>query len=816
MPNALLIAEKPSLRKKIEAVYNANASSIPYKCTFTEQRGHLVTLVLPDEIDDSMKKWDWDTLPFHPEDYGGWRYKIIQERKTGTYLTAQERFENIKKEIESGKYDFIINAGDPDQEGELLIRSVLEKLKNKLPVKRFWTNDVTDAAILKALQNLRDDDKDPQLVNLLRAARGRQHSDYRFGMNISRAVSLKLRIRSACGRVKTPILAMICKRENEIANFKPTTVYGIKVLYTEKFEGNLFNPATAIASSEEEKKEDAEKGIIWFDTKTEADDFLKKIASINKLHVSAYNSVKKETYAPKLFKLATAQVAAGKIGYNPTKADEIIQSLYEKGYITYPRTDCEYLSTNDDLVAMLRSSSSIPELAPYIAKIEKTTISKVRATKKWVNDAELKEHGHSALAPTSSKPDFAKLTKEEQDIYTLICKQFVAIFLPPLVQNKVELVTTDGSLVNFKSTGSTTVSAGYTVIFGTKLTDNEIPTHKVGDILDVNKYDLTERTSTCPKRFSETDLIAACENPVKYLDDASLKALGKKLKIGTPATRAGIIETLIKEDKYLKNAKEGKRDVVVPTPNGAFVYDNIKDLGICKVDMTGEWEIRLEDVRSGKMSFEDFELSMRKDVEDMLKEIKSASMTASTGAKYPVVGKCPKCGGEILSGKKGFFCSKYKDGCKVGGYKNICDSTVTDAEFAKLLNGDIIKKTIKKGSTSWEQALIYNIDESKIDFYKDPSAPPKAPAKPATATAYKCPKCKGKIQENSKAFSCEKRDFTLWKTVCSVELSKEQIDNFFTKGNTGPIQNMVSKKGSTFTASLKLNKAKDGTEFEFN
>ena len=235
MKRALLIAEKPSLRRTIEDVYNKHQSEIPYNITFMEQRGHLLTLKYPNEIDEAQKEWSWENLPFHPEEHGGWQYKIISEKKVGSFLTAEERFKNIREELSSGSYDFVINAGDPDQEGELLVRIVLSAIRNTLPIKRYWSNDTTEEKVLEALQNLRDDDNDPMLKNLLAAAYGRQHSDYRFGMNITRAATLRMGTMVACGRVKTPILAIVCRRENEIKNFKPSTPYGVVANYAEGF-----------------------------------------------------------------------------------------------------------------------------------------------------------------------------------------------------------------------------------------------------------------------------------------------------------------------------------------------------------------------------------------------------------------------------------------------------------------------------------------------------------------------------------------------------------------------------------------------------
>lgn len=788
---ALLIAEKPSLRRTIEAVYNKYKKEMPYEIDFMDQRGHLLTLVLPDEMDSKLKKWQWDTLPIEPENLGGWKYKVIQERKTGSFLTSEERYEAIKKRLSNNKYDFIINAGDPDQEGELLIRIVLarlsEELDMKLPIKRFWSNDTTEPKVFEALKELKDDDKDTMLVNLLKAAYARQHSDYRVGMNISRAASLKMNSRVACGRVKTPIMAIVCRRELEILNFVPSTVYGVKVKYSEGFDGQLTEPgilndnassrrktksnkqadnaenasavnaeaeslssaSAAKGSSSEDKEEGA--GLIWFDKKEEAEELIKTLRGPAK--VLKYQSRKTETQPPKLFKLATLQIAAGKLGYNSAKTLEIVQSLYEKGYVSYPRTDCEFISSNEKLYELLKSSMSVPELAEYIKTITNGAIKKVRSSNRWVNDKKLKEAGHSALIPTTYKPDFDKLSHEQQDIYRLICRQFTAIFLPPLVQRKVELITDINGQI-FRSTGKTLVDEGYSRIFGSKTNDADIPRRRAGDVLETDSFELAEKTSSCPKRFTDADLIAVCEAPHRFLTDMSHKSLGRALKIGTSATRASIIEELIKRDKYLQRRKEKKTEYIIPTDEGMHIYERLKDRKICQVDMTAEWEEKLETIRSGEMDLPQFEEGMRKDVRTMIEDIRSlkadagatgvsdnggnasaarqaakgirqysTSMRAASGRtasaapdKYPIVAECPECGGNILSGPKGFFCSGFRQGCGVGCYKEVRPGNgdlsymVNDAEFAKLLKGEEL--TIEIGSTKYK--LRYELKERKM------------------------------------------------------------------------------------------------------
>ena len=804
---ALLIAEKPSLMRTIQKVYNDNRATVPYEITFMAQSGHLLTLMSPDELDVSMKKWSWDSIPFHPENYDGFRYKIIQREKRGKFATPGEIYEDIRTAITSGAYDFIINAGDPDQEGELLIRIVLAELNNPLPIKRFWSNDLTDDKVLEAMLNLRDDDKDPMLVNLLDAAYGRQHSDYRFGMNISRAATLKMNFRVACGRVKTPILSLVCKREYEIENFVPSTCYGVKALYEEGYDGQLFDSSISEDEDDEDKAEgdnksdNESKGLVWFDKKEDAQEL---IDSLNPpATVTKFESKKSESYAPKLYKLATLQIAAGKFGIGGADTLSILQGLYEKGYLSYPRTDCEYISSNENFKALLNSTSCIKEYMPFLKQITDKDIARVRKTKKWVDDKKLADAGHSALSPTTKRPNFESLTSGEQIIYRLVCRSFIAIFLPPLVQQKVMMIAQiDNS--SFKTTGKTLISKGYAEIMGTNFNDVQIPEHKVGDILNVNEFQLTEKTSTCPKRYTDASLIAACEKPHKYLDDASLKSLGERLKIGTPATRAGIIEELIKRDRYLREEKVKKNNYIYPTSAGRFIYDNLKDCAICRVDMTGFWEEKLELVRSGQKTLNELESEMMSDVDAMVADIKNSDIKPRK--KNVVIGQCPKCGGDLFSGEKGFFCGNYKEkDCKVGSFKKIADTTISDEEFLTMLAGEEIEKTLRKGNTEWNQKLKYNNKKDVIEFVQEK----------AVKSEFKCPKCDKPLNENSRTMSC-KCGFTIWKNSCSVELPREQIKKLLEEGKTDLIRGFVSpRKGTKFDAFICLKADKSGTEFKF-
>ncbi len=785
----LLIAEKPDLMRKIEKCYRAHKDQIPYEIDFVSQRGHLVTLKNPDELDEALKEWSWDTLPINPEEHGGWQYKIIKDKKTGNFLTSRERYDEIKTALKSGKYDGVINAGDPDQEGELLIRIVLKHMKNKLPIKRFWTNDLTEGRILDALLNLRDDDNDTTLKNLLDAAYGRQHSDYRFGMNLSRAATLKMGTRVACGRVKTPILAIVCKRENEINNFRPETVYGVKASYEEGFDGTLISSGKQEEDYEEEdESDDSMKGVVWFKDKREAQAVIDEINGKDAV-VEEYKAKRQQTYAPKLFKLATAQVEAGKMGYSAADTLRIIQGLYEKKILSYPRTGCEYLGGDEDFKAMLSAAATVPGLKEFVDRITDKDIDRVKRTKTWVNSEALEEEGHSALVPTTAKPEWDEMEDEEKDIYSMICRQFVAPFLPPLIQDRAELTARCGKRL-FKSTGKTLVDPGWTEVFGRKFSDTQIPAHKKGDTLDIKKLSISEKTSVCPKRYTTADLIAVCENPLKFLNDKSLKKLGKKLKIGTPATRANIIEELVRTDKYLKKTKEGRREVVVPTTTGKEIIDNIGDCDICKVDLTGEWEEKLEKVRSGKLSLAELEEGMKHHVARLVEDFKHRDMkpiTPVTGG-FKQIGTCPKCGGTLMQGPTRFYCTGYKKGCTAGGFRERKGAVITEDEFLRMLNGEKIEKEMEDNGRRWKQTVMCNPETLKIVFPVEKKETP-----------YRCPLCGKKIIETSKSYYCEAYGetgcgFRVSKTLSGKEIEKEQLVRLFTEGSTGLIEGLYSEK----------------------
>lgn len=796
MTKALLIAEKPSLMREIQMVYENHKSEIPYEIDFESQRGHLLTTMEPNEISEQLAKISWDTIPIFPENYGGWKYKIIEEKKVGNYLTSKERYVILRDKIHNGDYDFIIHAGDPDQEGELLVNLVLMHIKTDLPVKRFWTNDLTEGHVLNALLNLRDDRKDPDLVNLLNAAFVRQHSDWLFGMNISRAATLKMDYRVACGRVMTFIQSCVVQRDKAIADFKPEKSYGVRVNYSQGFTGSYFDRQHI--EDGDDASDDQKQGIVWFKTKEEANEILEKIKNEKNAKVLIRNSQHKKQYSPSLFKLSSLQVYAGKYSLTPDAVLTVVQSLYEKKIMSYPRTSCEYIGSDEDFRGILRALSSIDELRPYINKITDDDIERVRANKKWVNDKKIQSEGHTALRPTTLKPDFYSLTPVEQKIYLEIAKRFVCMFLQPWEYEEVSII----SVVNgysFKSSGKTTTSRGYLDLLGQKTNDVELPSCGINDILPVNNFDIPEKETKCPSYFTQADLIAVCENPAKYLDDKRLKELGKRLTVGTEATRAGIISKLINKNKYLETFTKGKKEYVKATKRGTEMIKNLDGLMICKPDMTGEWEEYLEKVRKGEASKDNIEMQIKRELINMIDEIKAKEMSP-IGCTY----KCPKCGSRIIEHAGFYGCSKYPD-CSFAISKNPFGTSLKENDFDLLFAGQKTEvKTMKtKAGKSFKGQLF--IDPEKdykygIEF-----------SSTRQETDYNCPVCGKKLIKTDKGWSCsgysDKENpchFTIWYSCFGGKLKDSDIEDLLNNGETSREISFKSKAGNKYKSKLKL------------
>ena len=787
MRKALLIAEKPSLMRDIQASYNRHRNQVPYEITFKAQHGHLVELLSPVELNPLYKSWNPEYLPIIPEEEGGWKYKVKKD--------SLDTFNDIKNSLQTGGYDVVIHAGDPDQEGELLVNLVLELAGNRLPVLRFWPQNTTDSGLLSALLSMKSDD-DPQYKHLYEAALVRQHSDWRFGMNGSRAIADRIMTNEkiAAGRVMTWIQTAVVDREDQIKNFVEKTSYGLDAAFSNGLITHLYQKAG----------EGGESGNIFFDEKEEAEQLLKSLPQTGT--VTGVESKKVTTNPPKLYKLATAQIDAAKMHFTADQTLQIIQKLYEKHFISYPRTDCEVVASSEDFSGMISSvRAAIPEFADA-ANHADTQVTRIMGIKKYVNDAELAKHGHSALVPTTDSPDLSSLSIEEQQIYKMICRRFLCIFQPPLIQEKTDVMVDVGGN-DFHASGKTTIDKGFTEFIGSKTEDTELPKVTKGQKLDVNDFIITERTTTPPKRFTDGTLIQAMEDPRKYLSDKSLKdnLSVDALSIGTPATRAATITKVIK-DGYIKRSRAG---VFEPTEFGSFMIHHLHGISLCQTDTTGNNELVLKAVREGKMEFGKAEEYMERQVEELIDDIKKVNKV-SFGKQNNVVMDCPGCqnGNHIIEGPKNFYCTGFRNGCRYSLMKNFMGAKFTADDVRTLFSGGTVTKklTKKDKSASWSQELGFTAEKSPWPEFIEPQG--------VTLSA-KCPSCGAALIKKGKRVNCKECDFGVWGTLCGHEFTDEELSYIMKNGKSkGKINGFASKKGTSFNARVEL--VNEGKDSKFN
>lgn len=666
---ALLIAEKPSLMRDIKAVYDK--MSYPDEITFIALRGHILELQEPQEYNNDWgTPWRENVLPMIPSKF---EFKV----------KVKDVYDLARKELESGKYDYVINACDAGREGELIFDSVYRHVGVKTPVKRFWASDTTQATIEKALNNLIDGD-DKSLVALRASARLRAYFDWLLGMNMSRAVSLKTKKTIPVGRVMTPTLNIIVERELEIMNFKEEAFH--------ELEGDFGNY----------------KGI-WFNDKTNETRINTK-AEVEKIKarlskdgvIKSIEDKREINYAPTLHSLLELQKEANTaFGYTAEKTLQIAQSLYEKRkLISYPRTESRYLPKNlvTEIPKRLRPLLNISELAPYVSDILKnqsTLLKSIEKNKRYINDSGVTDH--HAIIPTDTNPNLTALDKDELNIYTLIAKRFISIFLNPYIVNRTTLITKVQD-EHFKTSGKTLVDVGYRILYKTNEVDVILPKLKEGDKVNLKTLNILNKKTTPPPRYNDSSLLQTMQNPGKFISDEELKMILKETAgLGTSATRADIIEKLVGRAMI---ARKGKS--IYATDFGIKVIEVLKGKDIISPELTASWEKRLADVESLKYDAKTFFNEMigytKNETNNVLKNV-NANLSESTKEK---VGTCPKCGSDVIIGKSYYLCSNYKKetgpSCDFIIGKTISGANITKTDVKGLLSG----KETKEKEFTWK------------------------------------------------------------------------------------------------------------------
>lgn len=628
----LVIAEKPSVGRDIARVLHCNKKTNTYiegkDYIVTWALGHLVTLADPEQYDEQYKTWNMDTLPMLPE-----HWKLVVIKQTG------RQFHSVKELIFRKDVSDIIIATDAGREGELVARWILDKAGNQKPLKRLWISSVTDKAIREGFQNLRPG---KSYEPLYRAAVARAQSDWVVGINATRALTCKYNAQLSCGRVQTPTLAMIAAREEEIRTFKPVPYYGLKAAVG----GITFTWTDSRSGSSRSFDKDRIQAI--------------KQASAPSLLVTDVRKKLKKTFAPALYDLTALQREANqKFGFSAKQTLNIMQRLYENHKVlTYPRTDSRYLTT--DIVPTLKERLKACAVGPYSKIAGRLSMQKLQANKSFVNDSKVSDH--HAIIPTEQFVQLDHMSNEERKIYDLVVRRFLAVLSPACEYEETSISGTIGE-ERFSTKGNFIKSAGWREVYESGYTDGEdedeeqttfsqisLPDVQKGETLPVTALTITEGKTKPPACFTEGTLIAAMENPVKYLkhkDKDVVKTLGETGGLGTVATRADIIEKLF--NSFLMEKKGNEIHI---TSKGKQLLSLVPS-DLKSPELTASWEMRLQAIAKGKESDKTFMKEIDNYTKALIQEIKSADGTFRHDNMTRT--KCPECGKFMLevNGKHG-------------------------------------------------------------------------------------------------------------------------------------------------------------------
>jgi DNA topoisomerase III len=614
MKKTLVLAEKPSVGRDIARVLQCTNKGNGFlegkEYIVTWALGHLVTLADPESYDEKYKSWKLEDLPMMPPSL-----RLVVIKKTG------KQFNSVKSQMNRPDVGTIVIATDAGREGELVARWIIEKSRVNKPLKRLWISSVTDKAIKDGFNNLKEAKK---YVNLYQAAQARSEADWYVGMNATRALTTKHNAQLSCGRVQTPTLGIIAQREEEINQFKPKAYYGLKAS-TDKgsFLWTNFNGDSKTFSRDEIHG-------IFTSIKNEKTGIVKSM-----------KTTLKKQYAPSLYDLTELQRDAHKIyGFSAKETLSIMQKLYEQHkLVTYPRTDSKHLSS--DITDTLKDRLKAINVQPYRVSANKAMKSSVSLSNAYVDDRKVSDH--HAIIPTEETPFLQRLNDREVKIYDLIVKRFLAIFFPPYQyeQTKVELRI---GKEHFHTKGKRVTNKGWKEVYGFNNEEDEfLGRMEINDELNLLSVTETEGKTTPPSRFNEGTLLAAMENPVKYMKESDKElqeTIGETGGLGTVATRADIIEKLFNSGVMEQKGKE-----IHLTSKGKQLLD-LAPNELRSPSLTAEWELKLEKIAKGSLEKQEFIKEIKDYTKKSVHEIKNSEKTFShdnlTGTK------CPDCGNLML------------------------------------------------------------------------------------------------------------------------------------------------------------------------
>ncbi len=636
---ALVLAEKPSVGREISRVLKCGIKNKGYmegpKFVVTWSLGHLVTLAEPDDYDKKYKEWRLEDLPMLPQNM---KLKVIRQ--------TSHQFQVVRNLMKRDDINELVIATDAGREGELVARWIMALANWKKPFRRLWISSQTDDAIREGFANLK---AGVSYNNLYDAAVCRAEADWLIGLNVTRALTCRFNAQLNAGRVQTPTLAMIVNREAEIDHFVPVDYWTIRADFGDYY-GDWRNKNGS--------------GRIF--SRIQAEEIAAKIDGRQGMVMEVHTTSKSEG-APLAYDLTELQRDANKrYGFSAQKTLSVLQDLYERHkLVTYPRTDSRYITT--DIVPTLTARLKSISVAPYAALVKSLLQKPLNPTKRFVDNNKVTDH--HAIIPTEQPLLLSSLIDEERKLYDLIARRFIAVLYPHYCYDQTTIITVVGG-EHFYSRGKVVKDKGWRLVTSIAtekdgageeaLPEQTLTQQKKGDIKPVKNCKISKSKTRPPSRYTEATLLTAMESPGRFIEDEELRQSMKASGLGTPATRAEIIEKLLGTSYIERHGKE-----LVPTSKGKQLIGLVAP-ALKTPELTAQWEQRLSDIARGKGNKREFMSDIRNNAVELVKSV--IANTAVYRADNLTKTKCPVCGKHMLlvNGKKGKMLSCQDRSC---GYR---------------------------------------------------------------------------------------------------------------------------------------------------
>ena len=845
MTKSLIIAEKPSVAQDIVRALTPTAGKFDKHDEYFESDtylvtsavGHLLEIKAPEEFDVKRGKWSFAHLPVIPP-----HFELNPIDKSKGRLNA------IVKLVKRKDVSELINACDAGREGELIFRLIQQHSKSKHPVKRLWLQSMTPAAIRDGFEHLRSD---KQMLPLADAARCRSEADWLVGINGTRAMTaFNSRdggfFLTTVGRVQTPTLSIMVEREEKIRKHVARDYWEIKATFAAQageYEGKWFDPKWKKNPDDAEQRADR----LW----NERDAQAIRAAALGQ-PASVVEEAKPSTQsAPGLYDLTTLQREANsRLGFSAKTTLSIAQALYEKHKVlTYPRTDSKALP--EDYVDVVKqtmkmiSTEDLPGPLRALAQHAKTAIKEgyVKPNKKIFDNAKVSDH--FAIIPTLLAPK--SLSEIEAKLYDMVVKRFLAVFFPAaefMVTTRISTVKADGKDHKFQTNGKVMVKPGWLAVYGREAQDEDANLVAVapGEIVRTEDVAVNALKTKPPARYTEATLLSAMEGAGKLIDDDELREAMQEKGLGTPATRAAIIEGLIYE-KYIH--RDG-RDLV-PGAKAFQLMTLLRGLGVeelTKPELTGNWEFQLSEMEKGKLERETFMVEIAQMAERIVRKAKEYDRDTIPGDYATLKTPCPNCGGVVKENYRRFACTGKALAGAAAGNGEGCGFSISKIPGSRAFELDEVEKFLAdkkigplegfRSKAGWpftaELRLVFD-DELKnwkleFDFGEDAKKEGESGEAidfSAQESLGLCPKDQGRVFEHGASYVCEHAvganvtcDFKSGKIILQQPVAREQMTRLLATGKTELLEGFVSNKTRRkFKARLAYDKKEGKVSFEF-